>query len=333
MGSALGRQRRLLSALEAGVEETYRFPLAEHIAWLEHLRSCGYVVVGQALSVEEVAIAHDFLWQDLEAAAPQGESLSQNDVSSWRQWKLHSTGLTTSVTQGAGAWHVRGCAGVRRAFGNIWDTSDLIVSMDCVIAWRPWWIEPSWKPCTEGLHLDQNPFSKPKLECVQGMVPLLPVEPATGGLQVIPFSHTEEAKDAQKINYPHLKQRGDWCPLFCDDAGALLLRARPGDLILWDSRTIHGGRVGTGTIPAVSTSSGASGHERVELARLAVAVAMTPRAWASEEVQKARVKGFESGLNFNHSPHESGTSTGTLGCETRLGYKPIELTAAQRALL
>jgi hypothetical protein len=35
-----------------------------------------------------------------------------------------------------------------------------------------------------GLHLDQNPFAKPGFECVQGMMPLLPVTDEVGGLQV-----------------------------------------------------------------------------------------------------------------------------------------------------
>ena len=46
-----------------------------------------------------------------------------------------------------------------------------------------------------------------------------------------------------------MKGTGDWCPLNALDPlyhDAILLTADPGDLILWDSRTIHGGRVGTG---------------------------------------------------------------------------------------
>merc|ERR1712115_586650 len=99
-----------------------------------------------------------------------------------------------------------------------------------------------------------------------------------GGLQVIPDSHLDEAKEAFKLSHMHMRSSGDWCP--CDDEDlkekALLLLAEPGDLILWDSRTIHGGKVGTGNCQR---------NEPIDLARLAVTVAMTPRAWAGSQVQ------------------------------------------------
>jgi len=199
--------------------------------------------------------------------------------------------------------------------------------------WRPWWLDESWKPKTEGLHLDQNPFSKPNLECVQGMVALLPVTETIGGLQVVPDSHTDEAKTKLKELCPHFKNRGDWCMLEGVNLKTepQLLLADPGDLILWDSRTIHGGVVGSGVVPDDHRHS--TGEPCGDLARLAVTVAMTPRARASALVQQARVDGFQAGRCFNHSPHEAGTSSGTLTSKPPRGYSPIQLSAAQAALL
>jgi len=198
--------------------------------------------------------------------------------------------------------------------------------MDCAIIWKPWWMQDNWEPYTEGLHLDQNPFSKPGLECIQGMVPLLPVTSVSGGLQVVPNSHLEGEKEAFKQTHAHMQFSGDWCP--CDDDDlkrrAVLLLADPGDLILWDSRTIHGGLVGTGKNPK---------GEPVELSRLALTVAMTPREWASSFVQQRRREGFESGENFNHCPHEAGSSTGTIQGSVRRGFTPVTLTDEQRKLL
>jgi len=148
---------------------------------------------------------------------------------------------------------------------------------------------------------------------------------------VVPGSHTDEAKAEQKKTFPHLERRGDWCPLFCDDeSDALLLLAEPGDLILWDSRTIHGGHVGTGPANFVFDEDA---EDPIELARMSVAVAMVPRRWASSSVQEIRVKGFKKGENFNHSPHEAGISTGTIMAKPRKNFKPPELTPEQRALL
>lgn len=107
---------------------------------------------------------------------------------------------------------------------------------------------------------------------------------------------------------------------------AVLLKALAGDLILWDSRTLHGGRVGTGRNLSSSSASSTSSRKSEDdteitgsdacaclppppspfnLARLAVTVCMTPRALASAGVLAARQKGFKKGYTFTHWPHEA----------------------------
>lgn len=275
---------------------------------------------------------------------------------------------------------MRAVPGVKAVFAKIWGTSDLIVSMDCVLLWRRWWhlagaASEALPPRSEGLHLDQNPVHKPDLECVQGMVPLLPVTPAVGGLQVVPHSHTLSAREALIQTCPRLCDLGDWCPLEELDVpiivsmkkDAILVEADAGDLILWDSRTVHGGWVGTGARPdttacaatgraaeaavgamtptAAGTASDAAADAQradgadprdmvqAEVVRLACTVAMTPRARASSSVLHARRVGFATGRTFNHVPHEAGTSSGTVQSTAIGEYAPIELTQEQRALL
>ena len=75
------------------------------------------------------------------------------------------------------------------------------------------------------------------------------------------------------------------------------------------------------------------GNDVPTLARLSVTVSMVPRAWASEAVLANRRQGFLEGKTFNHSPHEAGTSSGTVTATRKFKYVPIELTDAQRALL
>eukprot|EP00434_Breviolum_minutum_P011034 symbB.v1.2.009735.t1/scaffold625.1/size179458/12 len=314
-----GSRKESTTQRASSMSASYRFALDDASAWRKHLHEEGYVVLSEAMTPKEVRTGKDLLWTDLEAAH---HGLSRNDSTTWKNWRLSPTGLDTSVVQDPGAWYVRACPGVKRAFEEFWETPELIVSMDAVILWRPWWIKSSWKPVTEGLHLDQNPFHKPDLETIQGMVPLLPVSTVTGGLQVIPRSHTEAAKTALKEDFPHLATCGDWCPLMSSHESAVLLLAEPGDLILWDSRTIHGGHVGTGAAEAND-----------ELARMSVTVCMVPRSRATTEVLEARRQGFLMGKIFNHAPHEAGSSTGTLRSRSRKRHCLEELTAAQQALL
>ena len=70
------------------------------------------------------------------------------------------------------SWFIRCNTKVRGCFSKIWNTQDLITSFDTFIGWKPWWVNPRWKPVVENLHVDQNPFFKKGLKCVQGMVPL-----------------------------------------------------------------------------------------------------------------------------------------------------------------
>lgn len=312
-----------MATSDADIRPTYAFHL-EDGDWLAHLQNQGFVVLKAVGDTTQVSEAKNLMW---DAICERHGHVQREDPATWR-FPLNPAGIVPWLAQSAGAWAVRGWPGVKRAFSQIWQDDDLIVSMDCALVWRPWWVadaERFWKPDTEGLHLDQNPFSKPYLDCYQGMVPLLPVDAISGGLQVVPGSHLDEPKEAFRKTHQHLKGKGDWCP--CDDddlrAQAILLHAEPGDLIIWDSRLVHGGLVGNGK--GVSNET--------ELARLAQTVAMVPRGRASSLVLARRQDGFAKGETFNHCPHEAGTSSGTVRAPIRRDYRPVELSDAQRQLI
>jgi len=100
-----------------------------------------------------------------------------------------------------------------------------------------------------------------------------------------------------------------------------LLLAKAGDLILWDSRTIHGGLLGVGKDPATDTVP--------KLARMSMTVCMVPKERATSDVLEARREGFIKGYGFTHWPDEINiTSRGGI-----YNYNPIELTPAQSDLL
>lgn len=306
----------------AAVRPWYVFDLTDEANWLEQLRGHGFVVIRGVSTADQVTAVKDLLWEAISERHPH---VVRDDPGTW-DFPLNEAGLVPWLTQSAGAWAVRGWPGVKQAFARIWETEDLIVSMDCVLLWRPWWVDSKWRPSTEGLHLDQNPFNKPGLECIQGMVPLVSVTEASGGLQVVPDSNLDVAKDGFKRAHPHMRNSGDWCP--CDDDDlkqqALLLHAEPGNLVLWDSRTVHGGLVGTGKCKQRGPT---------ELARLSVTVSMTPRSWASDLVQQRRREAFRKGESFNHVPHEVGAGGGTVRAPVRRGFQPPMLTDEQHALL
>lgn len=110
-----------------------------------------------------------------------------------------------------------------------------------------------WKPVTEGMHIDQNFHFKPDFHCVQSMIALLDVTKETGGLSIIPRDDASYKFNSLKAfvkEHPHFKNSdSDFCEVVDQmDARkhAMLPRLHPGDVVLWDSRTVHGGVVGTG---------------------------------------------------------------------------------------
>jgi ectoine hydroxylase-related dioxygenase (phytanoyl-CoA dioxygenase family) len=215
---------------------------------------------------------------------------------------------------------------VKAAFSAIWKTTDLIVSMDSLLLWKPWWHCESWTPSSEGLHLDQNPFHKPNKECIQGMLPLYDVTEVTGGLEIVPCTHLPQAKEVFKKRYPRMvsPMTGDWCVLGRDDpiqGTGKLLTCCAGDLILWDSRTVHGGHVGKG--PENPSEDGPA-----RLARLTQTICMVPREKATAAKLAKRKEAIKKGVGFTHWPGECRVVSNASS-----GFVPPQLTPEQLELV
>ena len=125
--------RHILSTSRLGI-----FFFSSNALTLWALRFVGFVVIKQVLSVNEVATAKDLLWRDLELF----REVSRTDVKTWDAMKVRETGLTTFLAQTEGAWMVRGMPQIKQAFATIWETDELLVSMDCLLVWRPWSAHP-----------------------------------------------------------------------------------------------------------------------------------------------------------------------------------------------
>jgi len=206
--------------------------------------------------------------------------------------------------------------------------------MDTFIMLRPWWNSggEDWTPSVERLHCDQNPVAKRGFHCVQGMIPLLPVTEQTGGLQVIPDTNTDEMQEYLRETYPGTKHGSDWCELRHNDkyiGKGTLLTAGPGDLILWDSRLIHGGHVG-------NHPSTADPDSPPTLARLSLTVCMAPASRATPRVLNDRRMAVQKGWTLTHWPYESRRQSmgNTDGANIKnFTYKPPVLNEEQTKLV
>ena len=264
--------------------------------------------MGGVADKEQVEVARGLVWDWL---AGLGTGIRRDQPSTWqdRAWpdwpgmKKYGTCKSEGGAHKGATWYLRGLPSLKKVFSTIYGTDDLIVSMDGMIMWRPWQDLSSCKPGSSRLHIDQNPSTKPGFHCVQGMLPLYPVNAEVGGTVVVPRSH--EKQDRLLARNPKWTTLGrDFCVLSEDDpvqGKEVLVPLEPGDLLIWDSRLVHAGRVGDGR--------GAG-----ELAGASLSVCMGPRARASEEVLNRRREALQQGWSFSHWPWEA---RGTLGQVTK----------------
>ena len=127
---------------------------------------------------------------------------------------LHEIGFLFSGVHNDCNWWIRTHPEVKKVFAHLYGTEELLVSMDVMISYRPWWKAPpteNWKPVgTENLHSDQNPKKKHGFQCIQGMIPLLPVTPEIGGLQLVPHTHTDAMQEWLSERFPMAHLMGDF---------------------------------------------------------------------------------------------------------------------------
>jgi hypothetical protein len=129
----------------------------------------------------------------------------------------------------------------------LWGTDELLVSFDAVNITLPGRKDMKWKPWP---HVDQAPTRK-GLSCAQGIINLSEAGPLDGGLQLLQGSSELFDKFFQE-NPPKPKAADapgqfDWFGFtledvkWFEDRGCKLIKidAEPGDLIIWDSRTVH----------------------------------------------------------------------------------------------
>lgn len=278
-------------------------------AWLSYFREHGVVVLKGVLDPSEVEHAKDLYWGWLEGL---GSGIKRGHATTWvdDNWP-GVTRLGFVPSHGGGhnkaSWYCRTRPAIQQAFAALWEVSptELLSSFDTWILWRPWWMEQDedWEPRVERLHIDQNPHFKPGFQCVQGMLPLLPVTAQSGGLQVVPRTNTDEVQARMLDRYVRVARNPmDWLELAHNDpfiGQGQLIRANPGDFILWDSRTVHGGFVGSGGVKGPGPAEG-----KDELARMSMTICMTPASKAKPSVINQRWQAFEKGKCLTHWPHE-----------------------------
>lgn len=275
---------------------------------LKYLDTYGYVVVDLQVKPKVLNEIKDTLWQFLEKYFVGWKRESPD---TWEAENVPSKiwGPDKGIIWGGGIgqseflWRVRTLKGVKETFAAVWGDKDLITSFDGANIFRPWNTKEEGALEDKRLdrktdggwwHVDQGSKKSGKKCAVQGLVSLFGADASTGGLCVMPKTqhrHAEVVQDTQSSTdfvsvQPYLKD--------FDSMERRLVCCEAGDLVLWDSRTIHC------NTPAPMPQE----HAPNELLRAVGYVCMTPRSFAGSDVLEMRREGYTYGVTTSHWPHE-----------------------------
>ncbi|MEP4485519.1 MAG: phytanoyl-CoA dioxygenase family protein [Halioglobus sp.] len=272
---------------------------------LDHLESEGFVVIANALSSVESEKALELTWDYLERL---GTGIDRNDMATWGddRWPIvTSGGIVPALGIGhcEAQWFTRSVPSIKQAFAAIWGDDDLLSSFDGMALWRPTDVDLEWETTRGGswLHVDQHPITRPGMHCVQGAVTLLPTSPSAGGNILIPKSHKWFA-EIPETYAERLGKLPGWLDHFRFPTDDVRLQETPpimahmeaGDMMLWDSRTVHCSSPGIEPAAASDPSAPA-------LIRAASLVCMMPKSKATDEViakRRAAVDAVVSTTNW-----------------------------------
>ena len=205
----------------------------------------------------------------------------------------------SGVGQSDFLWNVRSNRQVKKVFTSIWNTQQLLVSFDGCGIFRDWRYNPAWKTNGGWNHVDQNPKIKPGQCCIQGLVSLTDQNEKTGGLIVYPRTHLRftELSDVTKNSNDFVKVHDTHAIMNQGKTLGKLVHCRAGDLVIWDSRTVHCNS------PAIAIEE-RNKDEPVDLLRIVAYVCMSPpsliRDQTLDEFREKRKQMVENSCTLTH---------------------------------
>jgi len=272
-------------------------PTTKYTDWRADLQENGYAIVKNAVPRNR-ALGYQQKAFDWLLSFDNG--LDLNDPSTWTADHLPVQSKINTFNNYAVAhekfmWDTRLEPGIVSAFARLWGTEQLLVSFDALNITLPNRTDKPPKGAWE--HIDQSPLRR-GLHCVQGIVCLSKVGPEDGGLVVYPGSHklndeffdTQTDKETWDIADKHIYTIPQLEWFAARGITPRKIEADVGDLILWDSRTIH---------------YGAEPSPLSDTIRTVIYVAYTPARLATEETLKKKADIFRSWGGTSHWPHDN----------------------------
>lgn len=268
---------------------------------IDYLNEHGYAVISDVLNDDDINESKALLWKFIETTTDG--SVQRDDPKTWsNNWPSFSSHGVISghgVGQSDFLWKIRSNPQVKKVFRTIWNDDALLVSFDGCGIFRDWRYDSTWKTSGGWNHVDQNPVAKPNRCCIQGLVSLTDQSDKTGGLIVYPKTYerfTELADLPSK--YQDFVKVPDTHPIMNNgQTKGKLVHCQAGDIVLWDSRTVHC------NTPATNIGE-RDVNAPVDLLRIVAYVSMSPVAQVPEsrleEFREKRKEMVENNCTLSH---------------------------------
>ncbi|KAI9740152.1 MAG: hypothetical protein M1834_004730 [Cirrosporium novae-zelandiae] len=288
---ALSKEKAKAFAVKPTVEIA-----SSHGDWRDDLFNHGFAVVTDAVPQERCDYYIQSMYNWLEKF-PFG--FKKNDKSTWTPENLPANmkgGMYHAyrVQHEKFVWEARMEPGVLSAFSKLWGTDKLLASFDGINFTLPTASRTPWEPWP---HIDQSPH-RLGLQCVQGIINFSENGPKDGGLTVLKDSHkfTEEYFSCHDTEQVTWNTGGDWHGFSPEDISwfknkgckEIKVCCGPGDLLIWDSRTIHYNVCPEG-----------------DQTRALVYACYAPAKFAKKGTLEKKAKFFEERRGTTHWPHDN----------------------------
>jgi hypothetical protein len=193
--------------------------------------------------------------------------------------------LQYGIGQSEFMWNIRTLPNVHKAFTAVWNNSDLITDFGGAVVLRPInnCTAGKWRTAESWYHVDQNGKSRSGLQTIQGSLILTNQTRKTGGLVVLPKSwkyhnqlserasmHWNVSNDSHFLLVP---KNDEIFNHYTRNNQPLFVSAEPGDLVLWDSRTVHCNTIGE----SITNASADQAWERKRKTDEVLTAEVTPR--------------------------------------------------------
>ena len=263
----------------------------------DQLHSQGYAVVKGAIPHER---AVQYQQRAFDWVTSFGTPLDMKNPATWKAENLPvQSKLNTFDNYGVihekFMWDARLEPGVVDAFAKIWETDELLVSFDSLNITFP--NREDKPPRAPWPHIDQSPLKR-GMHCIQGIINLSSAGPEDGSLMCLPRSNTyndeffdtqTDPKDWEKKDWRRFSEKEmDWWA--SKGLKPIKVQAEPGDLILWDSRTVHWGGEPT---------------TKSDVIRTVIYASYSPARLATKEALEEKVRVFNVHGATTHWAHDN----------------------------